>query len=350
MDHALHARNLLEFVREEPMRRPKPVEAMEPIRDRIERTLWNHGVLPRLARPVANQLVNKIDIRSLGSETTWKAIGRQLLLETEQLRARLRFVDRQIAVVLPKMSPPSVEQLHAWLAEQEPSIARTILNAAISASVPRAMAERYLEQYRTVVASLSHRDAAVARTLANATFMAADPVEKARAFLTRFDELEKAYKGSDMPARTLAREACRASQPNAAGRKFASDRRAILRRLAESGAEVSVARTIANMACVSADPTTRAFELLRNFDAVHETMQRMHPLACRSIALSACRSPDPHAAALRYMENYDRIVEEIGRVAPHRAHHVAAQAFRSDRPLEWAWRRLSQLEERAKVS
>lgn len=350
MDHALHARNLLDLVREDPMRRPKPVDAMEPIRDRIEATLGNGGVLVRLARSVANQLANKVDVKSLGSERTWRAIGQQLVHETERLRSSLRFVDRQIAVVLPKMSPTGVEALHAWLEAQEPSIARTILNAAISASLPQAMAERYLDRYRQVVAFLSDRDPDVARTLANATFMAAEPLAKATLFLQRFDELEKAYRRSDMPARTLAREACRAPQPKVAARRFAEDRRAIIQRLAESGAEMSVARTIANIACVSAEPQARAVEMLRHFDAVSRMMQRIHPHAARSIALSACRSPDPERAAKRYMENYDRIATEVGRVAPRRAHQVAAQAFRSDRPLEWAWRYLSQLEQRSKVS
>src|SRR5205823_3331068 len=112
-------------------------------------------------------------------------------------------------VALPKMSAADIKALLQSLVEREPIVARTILNAALDASVPREAAERYLEEYRRVVESLSRVDPHLARTMANATFMARRPTQKAKRHLERFDELITEFAKTDAPIRTLAREAYR---------------------------------------------------------------------------------------------------------------------------------------------
>jgi hypothetical protein len=119
-------------------------------------------------------------------------------------------VDRQIIVVLPKLAPATIEALLDSLTRREPSVARTILNASLDASVPCEAAEGYLEEYRRVVASLSHVEPNLARTMANATFMARRPTKKAKHHLQHFDQLVNEFGKTEAPIRTLAREACRA--------------------------------------------------------------------------------------------------------------------------------------------
>jgi hypothetical protein len=325
-----------------PMRRSLPRRAAEAIWDAISAALEMEGVLPRLARRVAMQLVVKCEIGSLGERETWRAVGAQLVQETERLRAGLGLVDRQIIVVLPKLAPAAIEALLDSLTRREPSVARTILNAALDASVPREAADRYLEEYRRVVASLSHLEPNLARTMANATFMARRPTQKAKHYLQHFDQLVTEFGKTEAPIRTLAREACRAPGPRAAGRKFIKDRQVVMERLTRRGTDVSVARTIASIACAAADPIAKGDELFAHFEAALRLTKEVHPHAARSIALSACRSPDPMAAARRYMDNYDRIVEMVSRIDGRHAHFVAAQAFRSDRPLQWARRYLGE--------
>ena len=185
------------------MRRSLPRRAAEATWDAITAALEREGVLPRLARRVAMQLVVKCEMGSLGQRETWRAVGAQLAQETERLRAGLGLVDRQIMVVLPKLAPAAVEALLDSLTRREPSVARTILNAALDASVPREAAERYLEEYRRVVASLSHVEPNLARTMANATFMARRPTQKAKHHLQHFDQLVTEFGKTEAPIRTL---------------------------------------------------------------------------------------------------------------------------------------------------
>jgi len=186
VDHARHARALLAAVRETPMLRSNPKEAVEPTWDAITAALELEGVLPRLARRLAMQLVLKVDVTALGGRETWRALGAQLVLETERLRSSLGLVDRQIIVALPKLAPAEILMLLESLTRREPRVARTILNAALDVSEA---AERYLETYRRVVASLSHLEPTLARTMANATFMARRPTQKAKHHLQQFAEL-----------------------------------------------------------------------------------------------------------------------------------------------------------------
>jgi hypothetical protein len=110
------------------MRRSLPRSAADAIWDAITAALEMEGVLPRLARRVTMQLVVKCEIGSLGERETWRALGAQLVQETERLRAGLGLVDRQIIVVLPKLAPAAIEALLDSLTRREPSVARTILS------------------------------------------------------------------------------------------------------------------------------------------------------------------------------------------------------------------------------
>jgi hypothetical protein len=331
-----HARTLLAAVRETPMIRSTPKAEVERTWDAITVALEREGVLPKLARRVGMQLVLKIDVGVLEGPDTWRAIGAQLVHETNRLRSELGLVDRQIVVALPKLAGADIKALLDSLVQREPAVARTILNAALDASVPREAAERYLEEYRRVVASLSRVEPNLARTMANATFMARRPTLKAKRHLERFGELVTEFGNSEAPIRTLAREACRAPGPRAAGRKFIKDRRTVIGRLTSRNADVTVARTIASIACLSADPIAKGDELYGNFEAALKITNAVHPRAARTIALSACRSATPIEAARRYIDNYERIVRMVSRIDAGHAHDVAAQAFRSDEPLRWA--------------
>jgi len=347
VDHTRRARALLAAIRETPMIRSNPREEVVPTWDAITAALEGQGVLAKLARRVAMQLVLKIEVGVLGGTDRWRAIGAQLVHETDSLRSELGLVDRQIIVALPKLASADIKALLDSLVQREPIVARTILNAALDASVPREAAERYLEEYRRVVESLSHVEPNLARTMANATFMARRPTQKARRHLERFGELITEFGKTDTPTRTLAREACRAPGPRAAGRKFIEDRRAVIARLASRGTDVTVAHTIASIACVSADPLAKGDQLYDNFEAALKITKAEHPRAARTIALSACRSPDPVQAAHRYIDNYERIVRMISRIDARHAHQVAAQAFRSDEPLQWARRYLEERQRRS---
>ncbi len=342
MNHMRYARALLVVVRETPMLRSNPKEAVEPTWDAITAVLELEGVLPRLARRLAMQLVLKIDMSALGGRETWRALGSLLVREIVALRSGVGLVDRQIIVALPKLAPADILAMLDSLTQREPCVARTILNAALDASVPREAAERYLEEYRRVVASLSHLEPNLARTMANATFMTRRPTQKAKHHLQQFGELVTEFSEAELPLRTLAREACRAPRPRAAGRKFIHDRQSVIARLTRRGTGVTVARTIASIACTAADPIAKGDELIVHFEKALTVTKMMHPRAARSIALSSCRSPDPLKAARRYMKNYDQIVHMVNRIDPRHAHHVAVQAFRSDEPLRWARRYLKE--------
>jgi hypothetical protein len=174
--------------------------------------------------------------------------------------------------------------------------------------------------------------------------MARRPTQKAKRHLDRFGDLVSEFSNSDAPVRTLAREACRARSPRAAGEKFIKDRKTVIARLTSRGSGVTVARTIASIACLAADPVAKGDELHAHFEEALKTAKAVHPRAARTIALTACRSPDPIEATRRYIDNYERIVRMVSRIDSRRAHDVAAQAFRSDQPLQWAQRYLEERE------
>src|SRR5690349_7582707 len=130
-EHEQRASAFLATIRQTPMIRSNPKHALEPLWDGMTAVFVGEAVLPRLAKRIAMQLVVKIEASELGQRRTWRAIARHLVRETEQLRAGIRLVDRQIVVALPKLSADDIEALLDSLTRREPDIARTILNAAL---------------------------------------------------------------------------------------------------------------------------------------------------------------------------------------------------------------------------
>jgi hypothetical protein len=347
MHAARKAQALLGEIRRTPMLRGGRIsESRQALRDRIANTIETCGVLPRLADRVAFQLVLKIDAAALGNAATWTALGQELRRETEELQSVLKLVDRQIVVALPKMSADQVKQLHEELQANDATIARTILNVALDAAEPVSMARRYLKAFHRVVHELKDLDPSIARTVANATFMAHAPTEKAVKHLRQFAALAAQFKGDVEFVRTVARAAFRAQNPIRTARGFVADHRRVMAELTSKGAERELARSIAGIASVSADPLTTACKLLHNFEDVVALAMKTHPWIARSIALSACRAADPVAVARVYMDNYDAIVSAVRKSDPERAHIVAGQAFRSDQPLRWAKRYLKELKQK----
>lgn len=311
---------------------------------KIERAVEDRGVPPRLAARIARQLVLKFDSAALGDRSTWRALGDLLRGEVERLQAQLGLVERQIVVALPKLSAQQVEDLHAELQADDPQIARTVLNVALDAADPRDAARRYLAQFHDVVEELKTVDPGLARTIANATFMARAPGETAMCHFKRFTDLMIRF-GDDVDfVRTVARASFRAPDPIKAAQAFIGSYDAVVRTLTSSGVDAGIARSLAAIASLSAEPDSRARRLLRNFEAVVALARETHPQVARTIALSACRAAEPLRRARTYMNNYDTVLEVVGKTDPSRAAVVAAQTFRSDNPLRWARRYLAQLQ------
>lgn len=352
MEPAQRAKALLDAMRRTPMLRGARLsDARLELRDEIASTIEGEGVLPRLARRIAFQLILKFDETELGDRTIWSAVGQQLRQETERLKTGLRLVDRQIIVALPKLSPDRISGFLEELKATDPTIARTVLNTALDAANPVSAGRRYLAEYHRVIEQLRTIDPQVARTLANATFMARVPHRKAMNHLKRFADLTRKFRDDVGFARTVARMSCRAPDPLKAAKSFIANHDAVVAELTAQGIEGDIARTLAGIACLSSDPIPTAHKLLKHFEDVLNLVKRTHPSVARSIALSACRAADPLKAAQSYMKNHDVIVRMISRTDPQRARKVATQAFRSDNPLRWAKRYLSELgETRAQVS
>ncbi len=328
------------------MRRGRVAARTRLLERRVSRAIEARGVPARLARRIALQLVLKVDVPSLGDRTTWDAVGQRLQREIEQLRQGIGLVDRQIIVALPKLSADQIEGLLHELREEDPQIARTILNAALDAADPVSAARRYLTGFHRVAEDVKTTDARVARTLANATFMAHAPRRKADRHLKQFAALERQFHGDVPFARTVARAACRAPDPARAAKGFVAQYDTVVANLTSEGTEPHIARTLAAIACVSGDPMPAAARLLQKFEDVLRLVTKTHRTVARSIALSACRAADPMRVARLYMKNYDAIVRVISRADARRARQVASQAFRSHDPLRWARRYLRQLQER----
>jgi hypothetical protein len=337
---------ILENVRRSPMTRGnKFTESRRILREAIASAIQREGVPERLAARISRQLVIKFEPRDLGGVSTWRGIGRLLREEIDRLQATLRLVERQLVVALPKLSAKQIEGFFAELKASDASIARTILNSALDAADPVTTGRRYLAEFHAVVKQLQCVDHGVARTFANATFMAHAPRAKAMAHFERFAQLMMRFRGDVSFVRTVARASFRAPDPIKAAEGFIADYDAIVAQLTSEGVERSIARSLAGIASLGAEPVTTARKLLDKFEGVLRVAKKTHPGVARSIALSACRATDPLDTARLYMKNYDRIVKAVSRTDARRAHKVAAQAFRTNDPMRWAKRYLAELQE-----
>ena len=347
MESTRNAKALLDAMRRTPTRRGSRMsERRLELRDEIASKIEAEGVLTRLAKRTAFQLVLKFDENELGDRTTWRAVGQELQRETAYLKTNVGLVDRQIIVALPKLSADRINEFLEELKASDPTIARTVLNVALDAADPLSAGRRYLAEYRRVIEQMKTIDPQVARTLANATFMARVPHKKAMNHVKRFAELARKFRDDVGFARTVARMACRAPDPLKAAKSFIANHDAVVAELTSHAIEPDIARTLAGVASLSADPIPTAHKLLKNFEDVLNLVKPTHPSVARSIALSACRAADPLTAARSYMKNHDIILRMVSRTDPQRARKVATQAFRSDNPLRWAKRYLSELEAR----
>lgn len=325
-------------------------DAKAALRWNIARTIEDCGGVPqRLADRIAFQLIFKFGPAAVGDLRTWRALGVLLRRDVDRLKNHVGLVERQIVVALPKLSAQQVEDLLQELRVAAPTIARTILNAALDAADPVTGARRYLAEFHAVVREFKNIDPGIARTFANATFMAHAPREKAMSHFRRFADLMIRFQDDVEFVRTVARAACRAVDPIKAAEAFIATYDAIVAELTSTGVESSIAQSLAAIASLGAKPLPTARKLLQKFEAVLAFSKETHPQAARSIALSACRATEPLRAARVYMSNYDTIIRVIGKMDPQRAHVVAIQALRSDNPLRWAKRHLAELQARGSV-
>jgi hypothetical protein len=263
-------------------------------------------------------------------------MGDQVHGEVEHLR-RLGLVDRQIIVALPKLAATQIEALLDEL-RADPTIARTILNTALDAATPRPAAQRYLREFHRVVERLKTLDPSIARTIANATFMARMPTRTATAHYKRFAQLFSTFHDDVGFARTVARTACRSADPLRVAERVIGAYHATRRALAAEGVAPEIARSLAGIASVSAEPMSTAYKLLENFGVALTLVRETHPSIARSIALAACRTVDPETAARQYLKNYDHVFRRVRRTHPDVAHVVALQTCRSNDPMRWAKR------------
>jgi hypothetical protein len=297
-----------------------------------------------LADRIAFQVVFKFGPAAVGDLRTWRALGGLLQRDVERLKTHVGLVERQIVMALPKLSAQQIEHLLEELRTADPTIARTILNTALDAADPGRAARRYLAEFHAVVREFRNIDPGIARTFANATFMAHAPREKAMAHFRRFADLMTRFRDDVEFVRTVARAACRAADPIKAAEDFVAKHDAIVAELTSTGVESSIARSLAAIASLSAEPLPTARKLRQKFEAVLALVKETHPQVARSIALSACRATEPLRTARLYMNNYDAIVRVISQTDSHHAAVVASQTFRSDNPLRWAKRYLAELQ------
>jgi hypothetical protein len=314
--------------------------------DHIASTMSDRGVPARLASRIAFQLVLKCEPAHLGSLATWQAMGDQVRAEVEHLRD-LGLVDRQIIVALPKLAATQVHALLEELRDQDATIARTILNVALHAAEPAGAAQRYVREFHRVVGQLNTLDPSIARTIANATFMARMPTRTATAHYKRFAKLFSTFHDDVAFARTVARTACRSTDPLGVAEKVIAAYHTTRRALAARGAAPEIARSLAGIASVAAEPMPTASKLLENFGSVLALVKQTHPSIARSIALAACRTTDPEATARQYLKNYDNVLRFVRRSDPDLAHVVALQTCRSNDPIRWAKRFLKERRHRA---
>jgi hypothetical protein len=294
-----------------------------------------------LANRIAFQLVLKCEPAHLGSLVTWQAMAEQVHAEVEHLR-QLGLVDRQIVVALPKLAATQIDALLDELRAQDPTIARTILNVALDAAEPRPAAQRYLREFHRVVAQLKTLDPSIARTIANASFMARMPTRTAAVHYKRFAQLFSTFRDDVAFARTVARTACRAADPLGVAERVIDAYHATRRALAAKGAAPEIARSLAGIASVAAEPMPTAHKLLDNFGIALALVRETHPAIARGIALAACRTVDPEGTAREYLKNYDHVLRQVRRTNPDVAQVVALQTCRSNDPMRWAKRFLKE--------
>jgi len=199
------AAELLERMRETPMRRGALSKRMRSVRETVAGVIRREGVDAELAQRVAFQLAFKFHKSELGGPDVWQVMGRILRQEVADLQVRAGLSDAKISVVLPKLSAAQLLEFLEELSRADRRIARTILNAAVDAADPLSAGRRYLAEYRLVARHLRTINPALARTLANATFTAGMPLSKAIERLEQIASL--AARQTDHPdvARLLAR-------------------------------------------------------------------------------------------------------------------------------------------------
>ena len=239
-------------------------DATAALRGTMARTIEDCGVPPRLADRIAFQLVLKFGPAAVDDRRTWRALGELLRRDVERLKNQVGLVERQIVVALPKLSAQQIEDLLEELRAVDPTIARTILNSALDAADPVAASRRYLAEFHVVVREVKKIDPGIARTFANATFMAHAPREKAISHLKRFADLMSKF-GDDVEfVRTVARAACRATNPIEAAEVFVAKHDAIVTELTSTGVEPSIARSLAAIASLGAEPLLTPASCCRN--------------------------------------------------------------------------------------
>lgn len=339
MSPSERARTLLENVRLTPMMRGgRLVERRRLLKAHVESAIAEQEVPERLAARIAFQLILKFSPSQLGDERVWSALGSLLHAEVVRLQRELHLTDRLIRVALPKLSVEEIERLFDDMRRVDAQYGRTLAEAALDGADPHAMARRYARAFTESVSRLAEKNPRIARTLAAAAFRSSHPLDNALEYLSRFDALVQEFEDNVTFARTVAKAAFIAPDPVRAAHQFVRDYHAVVRDLTAQGLEPSIARTLAGIASLGAEPLKTAGTLVENFRHIEHVVKRSHPHVARSVALAACRATDPIATAREYIANYDRIVTVIGKIDPRRARVVANQAFRSDNPIAWARR------------
>ena len=341
----VRAKALLENLRRSPMAMgSKLTERNRILRESIAWAIQQEGVPQRLAARIALQLLMKFDVRDLGGASTWRDIGQLLRDEIDRLQNHLGLVERQLVVALPKLSAKQIEDFFAELKASDAPIARTILNAALDAADPFTTGRRYLAEFHAVVKQFQRLDPGIARTFANATFMAHAPRAKAMAHFERFAELMMRFRGDVSFVRTVARAAFRAPDPIKAAESFVADYDAIVAELTSEGVEPSIARSLAGIASVGAEPRATHATCWRTSRRCCALAKRTHPGVARSIALSACRARDPLDGAPVHEElRPDREGRESDRCATRA--QGCGTGVSTDNPMRWAKRYLAELQE-----
>jgi len=173
------AQQLLERMRETPMRRGAlPSQACQ-LKQEIVAGICTEDVPPTLAERVALQCVLKFPRHELYDELEWRAAGQLLRHEITLLQQRAGMRMPRIITALPKLSAAQIVDFLDELTKTDARIARTILHAALNASQPLVIGRRYLADYRLVARKLRAFEPAAARAIAATSFTAGAPLHKA---------------------------------------------------------------------------------------------------------------------------------------------------------------------------
>jgi hypothetical protein len=304
----------------------------------IESAMVDRGVPDRLAARIAFQLMLKCSPSQLGDVRVWSALGSLVRQDVERLQQSLQLTDRLIRIGVPKLQADDMERLFDDMQTVDTKYGRTLAEAALDGADPREMARRYARAFTASVSRLAAKNPRIARTLAGAAFRSRHPLPNALEYLHRFDALVHEFQGDVTFERTVAKAAFLAPDPVRAARQFIHDYHAVVQELTTQGLEPTIARTLAGIASLGAEPLETGRALVEKFRQIEHVVKRSHPHVARSIALAACRAIDPIDTARVYVANYERIVSVIGKIDPQRARRVANQAFRSDNPIAWARR------------